>query len=162
MKFVALKSVGHSIADSLASGICLLIGYYEIDIFVEAAGSSAGYIEVDFLTGATAGSPASSGLLRAVDLFREVVPEQCKKQGAEYSRLAKLTVRFGTDAVYAPSLYGESGRYRRAQVNSAIRRATRQETQARAQLVCVTAFTLCDSLLPKAVSLHNPPSHQKH
>jgi hypothetical protein len=102
MKFVALKSVGHSIADSLASGICLLIGYYEIDIFVEAAGSSAGFIEVDFLTGATAGSPASSGLLRAVDLFREVVPEQCKKQGAEYSRLAKLTVRFGTDAVYGP------------------------------------------------------------
>lgn len=102
MKFDTLKSVGHSVADSLASGICLLIGYYDIDIFVEAADSSEGYIEVDFLTGETAGSPASPSLLRAIGLFRDVVPEQCKKQGADYSRLAKLTVRFGTDAVYGP------------------------------------------------------------
>lgn len=93
MKFDTLKSVGHSIADSFANGICLLIGYYDIDIFVEAADSSEGYIEVDFLTGTTAGSPASPSLLRAIGLFRDVVPEQCNKQGAEYLRLAKLNAR---------------------------------------------------------------------
>jgi hypothetical protein len=102
MKFDTLKSVGHSIADSLASGICLLIGYYDIDIFHEAADSSEGYIEVDFLTGTTSGSPASQSLLKAIGLFRDVIPDQCKKQGAEYSRMARLNVRFGTDAVYGP------------------------------------------------------------
>lgn len=102
MKFDTLKSVGHSIADSLGSGICLLIGYYDVDIFSEAADSSEGYIEVDFLTGNTTGSPASASLSRAVGLFRDKVSEQCKKQGADYSRLAKLSVRFGTDAVYGP------------------------------------------------------------
>jgi hypothetical protein len=102
MKFDTLKSVGHSIADSLASGICLLIGYYDIDIFVEAAESTDGYIEVDFLTGKTTGGPASASLLRAIGLFRDKVPDQCKRQGADYSSLTRLLVRFGTDAVYGP------------------------------------------------------------
>lgn len=102
MKFSTLKSVAHSIADSLASGICLLIGVYQLDIFGEAAESRAGYIEVDFLTGQTTGSPASESLVHAVGLFRDKVPEQCRKQGADYSSLAKFVVRFGTDAVYGP------------------------------------------------------------
>lgn len=102
MKFDTLKSVGHSIADSLSSGICLLIGHYDVDIFGEASESSEGYMEVDFLTGYITGSPASASLLRAVGLFRDIVPEQCKKQGADYSSLARLVVRFGTDAVYGP------------------------------------------------------------
>ena len=36
MKFDELRSIGHNIADSLASGIGLLIGYYQMDIFGEA------------------------------------------------------------------------------------------------------------------------------
>ena len=102
MKFATLKSVGHSIADSLASGICMLIGYYDIDIFHEAASSGEGYIEVDFLTGSTAGSPASSSLSRAIALYRDVIPEQCKKQGGNFSSLTRMSARFGTDKVYGP------------------------------------------------------------
>ncbi len=54
MKHAVLTSVAHNIADSLASGIGLMIGVYEMDIFGEAAHSSEGFIEVDFLTGASA------------------------------------------------------------------------------------------------------------
>jgi hypothetical protein len=43
MKFGELKSIGHNIADSLASGIGLMIGVYEMDIFGEAANSHEGY-----------------------------------------------------------------------------------------------------------------------
>lgn len=35
MKFDTLRSIGHNIADSLGSGIGLLIGVYEMDVFGE-------------------------------------------------------------------------------------------------------------------------------
>jgi len=115
MKFSTLKSVAHSIADSLASGICLIIGVHQVDVFSEAAASDEGYVEVDFLTGMTSGSPVSESLARAINLFRDAVPEQCKKQGADYLSFAKFVVRFGTDAVYGPhfkviveDIYGHS------------------------------------------------------
>jgi hypothetical protein len=102
MKFNTLKSVAHSIADSLVSGNCFIIGIYQVDIFSEAAASDEGYVEVDFLTGTTTGSPVSESLAHAINLFRDKVPEQCEKQGADYSSFAKFIVRFGTDAVYGP------------------------------------------------------------
>lgn len=42
MKFDTLRSIGHNIADSLGSGIGLLIGVYEMDVFGEAAGAPDG------------------------------------------------------------------------------------------------------------------------
>ena len=56
MKFNELKSIGHNIADSLASGIGLLTGDYDFDVFGEAAGSPEGFILVDLLTGTWAGA----------------------------------------------------------------------------------------------------------
>jgi hypothetical protein len=47
MKFGTLKSIGHNIAESLASGIGMMIGVYEMDVFGEAAAAPQGYIEVD-------------------------------------------------------------------------------------------------------------------
>jgi hypothetical protein len=55
MKFDELRSIGHNIADSLASGIGLLIGFYDMNIFHEAHRSREGFITVDFLTGKTSG-----------------------------------------------------------------------------------------------------------
>ncbi len=51
MKFDELRSIGHNIADSLASGTGLLIGIYGTDIFGEASRSPERFITVDFLTG---------------------------------------------------------------------------------------------------------------
>ena len=62
MKFGELKSIGHNIADSLASGIGLMIGVYETDVFGEARATSAGFIEVDFLNGSTMGGTPSRTL----------------------------------------------------------------------------------------------------
>jgi hypothetical protein len=49
MKFGELTSIGHNIAHSLASGIGLMIGMYEMDVFGEAANSPEGYFLVDFI-----------------------------------------------------------------------------------------------------------------
>src|SRR3989344_6770628 len=100
MKFGELKSIGHNIADSLGSGICILVGYYEIDIFAEAAGSPAGYIEVDFLSGTSSGSPTSPTLTKVIRLDRDALDRLCASHGTRASAFAELTARFATDSRY--------------------------------------------------------------
>ncbi|MGE3149922.1 MAG: hypothetical protein AB7K04_12735 [Pseudorhodoplanes sp.] len=94
MKFGELKSIGHNIADSLASGIGLMIGVYQMDVFGEAAASPEGYIEVDFLTGAASGGKPSSALARAFCLHAQALPDLCKRHGVEASDFRQLTARF--------------------------------------------------------------------
>lgn len=99
-KLGTIKAIGHNFADSFASGIGLLVGYYAMDVFAEAAASAEGFVLVDFLNGTTAGSPVSASLARAVCLYRDVLPEFCAKHGVELCDIHVLQVRFGTDAAY--------------------------------------------------------------
>ena len=94
MKFGQLKSVGHNIADSLASGIGLMIGVYEMDVFAEAAASPEGFIEADFLSGATIGGPTTPSLARAISLYSEALPDLCKREGISVEDFRELKVRF--------------------------------------------------------------------
>ena len=101
MRFSSLKAVGHNIADSLASGIGLMIGYYEMDVFSEAAAGTEGYIEVDFLHATTSGSPASRKLCRAISLYSEdALPDLCRKHGIKVEDFKMLQARFGEDQAY--------------------------------------------------------------
>jgi hypothetical protein len=100
MKFGELKSIGHNIADSLASGICLMIGHYDVQVFSEAANSSEGHITVDFLTGTSSGAKPSKKLARAIREFGRVFPEFCRKSGAERNVFKELTARYAVDKVY--------------------------------------------------------------
>jgi hypothetical protein len=100
MKFGDLKSIGHNIADSLASGIGLLIGYYETDIFGEASRTPEGYIVVDFLNGTTEGGKPSPSLANAISLYRHALRNLCHRHGVEVSAFKTLKVRFAVDRVY--------------------------------------------------------------
>lgn len=102
MKLGTLKAIGHNFADSFASGIGLLIGYYAMDVFAEAAAAKEGHLTVDFLNGTTSGSPASVSLQRAVELYRDVLPEFCARHGVDTNNIRVLRARFGTDAAYGP------------------------------------------------------------
>jgi hypothetical protein len=99
-KLGTIKAIGHNFADSFASGIGLLVGYYAMDVFAEAAAAPEGFILVDFLKATTAGSPVSASLARAVCLYRDVLPDFCAKHDVELDELHVLQVRFGTDAAY--------------------------------------------------------------
>jgi hypothetical protein len=99
-KLGTIKAIAHNFADSFASGIGLLIGYYEMDVFAEAAASNEGYILVDFLNATTAGSPASASLARAVCLYRDILPQFCAKHGVQVESVKSFQVRFGTDPAY--------------------------------------------------------------
>ena len=100
MKLGTLKAIGHNFADSFASGIGLLVGYYAMDVFAEAAAADEGHLTIDFITGATSGSPASASLQHAVHLYRDVLPEFCERHSFSSGDIRVLQVRFGTDAAY--------------------------------------------------------------
>jgi hypothetical protein len=100
MKTGELRSLGHNIADSLASGIGLMIGVYDVDVFAEAAAGPEGFIIVNFLDGTTFGSPVSVTLQRAIHLYREALPALCDKHRIVFSGIKTLNARFGTDQVY--------------------------------------------------------------
>lgn len=102
MKLGELKSLGHNIADSLASGIGLMIGVYETNVFAEAAAEPEGFVVVDFLAGCTSGANVSASFKRAVCLYRNQLPGLCAKHGLEPTELSKLEARYGTDPVYGP------------------------------------------------------------
>lgn len=102
MKIGELKSLGHNLADSFASGIGLLVGIYQMDVFAEAAASDPGYIEVNFLDASAVGSPISVTLQGAIKSYSSVLPELCKKHSIDPSQIRTLIARFGTDSVYGP------------------------------------------------------------
>ncbi|WP_310446094.1 hypothetical protein [Thiobacillus sp.] len=114
MKLGELKSLGHNLADSFASGIGLLVGVYEMDVFAEAAASDPGYIEVNFIDASTTGSAISTTLQGAIKSYSNALPELCKKHCINPRQIKTLIARFGTDPVYGPhftvSVEGIDGR----------------------------------------------------
>ena len=97
MKFDDLRSIAHNIADSLASGIGLLIGVYEMDVFGEARRSPEGFITVDFLSGTSAGGKPSPSLARAIELYRDALADLCTKHATSPSAFRELTARYFVD-----------------------------------------------------------------
>jgi hypothetical protein len=94
MKFGTLTSIGHNVADSLASGIGMMIGVYEMDIFGEAAATPEGFIEVDFLTGRSSGGKPSRELARALKLYAAALPDLCRRHGIDVVEFRELSARF--------------------------------------------------------------------
>lgn len=113
MKFGELKSIGHNIAHSLASGIGLMIGIYQMDIFAEAASSPEGYVEVDFLSGTSTGGRISETLAKAISRYSEELNALCRRHGTEASAFRELKVRYLTDLIgerFVVTIEDQSGR----------------------------------------------------
>jgi len=99
VKHAVLTSIGHNIAGSLASGIGLMIGVYDMDVYDEAFRSPKGFIDVNFLTGEASGSQVSHSLKRAVKLYAQALPSLCERQGAAVSDFKRLVVRYSGGSV---------------------------------------------------------------
>lgn len=94
MKFGTLKSIGHNIADSLASGIGLMIGVYDMDVFAEAEARPERFIDIDFLTGEALDGAPSPKVARALKLYSEALPDLCRRQGADITDFRQLRARY--------------------------------------------------------------------
>jgi hypothetical protein len=110
MKFGEIKSIAHNIADSLASGVGLLIGVYEMDIFGEAAQTPEGFVVVDFLTGTTASGVVSAAHGRAIELYRHALGSLCEKHGTSPSAFHKLSVQYFADRRFLVTVEDHQGR----------------------------------------------------
>jgi hypothetical protein len=98
VKVRSLRAIAHNIADSLASGIGLLIGVYEMSVFDEAARSPERFITVDFLKGAAIAGRPSESLARAIALYGDALAELCAKHGTTPAAFRELTARYSIDA----------------------------------------------------------------
>lgn len=100
MKIGQLKSLGHNIAHSLASGIGLMIGVYDTDVFAEASFNESGFLSVNFINGEVGGGAMSDSLRGAALRYSEALPELCAKHELNVGEIRVLEARYGTDQVY--------------------------------------------------------------
>ena len=98
MKHDHLCAIGHNLADSMASGLGFVIGYYPMDVFGEAALSPDGLIEVDFLHGRILCGVVSDSLEAAAAHYAEALPEFCRTNGAEATDFEALSALFDATA----------------------------------------------------------------
>ncbi|MDC7694428.1 hypothetical protein PQU94_09055 [Asticcacaulis sp. DXS10W] len=113
MRLAALKSIGHNIADSLASGMGFMIGVYATDIFGEASATPEGYILVDFITGETSGGKVSPSLAKAVLLYSQMLGDLCNRHGVPSNAFRLLEVRYVHDPYgqrFVVSIEDQTGR----------------------------------------------------
>ena len=97
MKFDRLRSIGHSVSHSLASGNGLLIGVYDMDVFDEACQSPGGHLDIDFLSPTVVSGAPSTSLAHALVLYRDALPGLCEKEGGSVSDFRELTTRYSID-----------------------------------------------------------------
>ncbi len=99
MKHAQLRAIVHNIADSLASGIGLMIGVYELDVFGEAARSQKGAITVDFLVGEVVGGQPSASLAHAVALYGAAFARHCASAGGRVEDVREAKAYYWTDVL---------------------------------------------------------------
>ncbi|WP_156340451.1 hypothetical protein [Sphingomonas sp. Leaf17] len=99
MKHTALRSIVHNVADSLGSGIGILIGHYEMDVYGDAQRSPERAITVDFLRGVVIEGKPSVSLVKSVALYPTALAHLCSKAGGSIADLAEAKVRFWSDAL---------------------------------------------------------------
>lgn len=111
MKFRQLESIAHNIADSLGSGIGMLVGHYEMDVFGEAARSPEGYILVDFLTGTSTGGAASTYLAKAIASYQKGLVNLCEKHATKPTAFRELTAHYSAPRHIVVTVRDEAGRH---------------------------------------------------
>jgi hypothetical protein len=97
MKIGVLRAIAHNIADSLGSGIGLLIGVYEMNVFDDAKKSPGGVISIDFLAAKVTRGKASPALAGAIAKYGKALPNLCAKHGASIDDFKTLSARYSTD-----------------------------------------------------------------
>jgi hypothetical protein len=97
MKIGTLRAIAHNIADSLGSGIGMLIGVYDMDVFGEARKNFQKSIRVDFLAGKVTRGVVSASLAAAIEKYRRALPALCAKHGASMADFKTLSARYSID-----------------------------------------------------------------
>ena len=95
-RFNVLRSIGHDIADSLASGLSGLTEQHGLDPFEEARRNRDGALQVNFLTGVASGI-CSAHFSAALALFRNALPSLCDSHQTSSSAFRQLRAAYIDD-----------------------------------------------------------------
>jgi hypothetical protein len=101
MKLDQLRSIGHNIADSLASGSSLLFNFFEgprLSVFGAARHSPEHRVVVDFLNGQATFGKVPPLLARVIADSPNALAHLCKKHGASPSMFRELVASYSIDS----------------------------------------------------------------
>ncbi len=96
MKHAQLRSMAHNIADSLASGLCLMVGYRDVDVFAEARRAPGRSLRIDFLNGTITGTKPTRALQIAVTAFKTALPDICTRHKVPLDQVCELSAEFSS------------------------------------------------------------------
>jgi hypothetical protein len=79
-----------------------MIGFYQTDVFAEAAATDSGLLKVNFISGEITGGSVSRSLIEAVSLYKSALPTFSARHGLKFDEITQLEACYGTDRVYGP------------------------------------------------------------
>jgi len=94
-----LRSVAHSIADSLASGVSLITGFYDLHIYEDAMRSEGGVLTVDLLNGRVVKGTPSTDVTSAVLHIPKEFDRLCAAKGLARSDCRRALAHFRTTPI---------------------------------------------------------------
>lgn len=94
MKHGQLRSVAHSMADSLASGVSLMTGIYDLHVYEDALRSENGVLTVDLLNGKVIKGEPSANLAAAILCLPREFDRLCRADGFSRSDCRNAVAHF--------------------------------------------------------------------
>lgn len=94
MKHAKLRAVAHNLADSLASGVSLLTGAYELDLYGDAARAPGERLVLDLMNGAVIEGALSPALATALARLGPEFARLCAAAGTEPGDCRRAIARF--------------------------------------------------------------------
>lgn len=99
MKHGHLRSVAHSIADSLACGVSLMTGFFDLHIYEDAIRSEGGVLTVDLLNGRIVKGTPSGDVASAVLHIPREFDRICSTKGLTRSDCKSAVAHFYTTPI---------------------------------------------------------------
>ena len=99
MKHGQLRAVAHSIADSLAGGVSLMTGFYDLRIYEDAMRSEGGILTVDLLNGRVVRGTPSTDVVAALLRIPKEFDRLCSAKGFVRSDCRRALAHFHTTPI---------------------------------------------------------------
>ncbi len=99
MKHEKLQAIVHNVADSLGSGVSLMTGFYDLDVYTDARNSPKKALRLDLMAGVVTEGEARANLVAALQRVPGALAAQCAKAGFSWEDLRRAEVVFRVDTV---------------------------------------------------------------
>ena len=110
MKHGILCAIVHNVAASLGNGVSFLTGFYELDLFGDAARSRDGRLTVNFLTGKIVEGRPQISSITAARRSKAALARLLRDAGGSISDLTEATATYSANEVFTVTVSDMSGK----------------------------------------------------